>query len=128
MTAAAVLVNLGDREAALYQLELALQEINARQSNEQPEHTLLSVEFHDGWGVSAEITYSGGFGYFDLLPPNLRGDDFEEALHRLALSPAVDLSRLDAIATLPAAPELHARGLVAVATGALARAFAATTE
>lgn len=128
MKIAAVLAKFGGGERALYELELAVQELNAARSQEPIEESLLSVEYREGGGVSAVITYSDHIRYFSLLPPILRGDDVDEAMYRLALSPEMDLNRLGAIATQSGATGLRARGLVAVASGGLARAFGSTRE
>ncbi len=123
MAIATVLAKFDQNEEALRALELALQELNADRSNEKAEESVLSIVYYEGEGFAAKLTDDGQSRFFYLRPPNLRGSSFGQAMSYLALSPETDLNRLDAIASGSFDLRLKTEGLVAVAEGALARAF-----
>ena len=126
----AVLAKCNQDEEALRVLELALQELVPDQSQEETdeEESEYSVTAHPWGGFGVEISDGHSATVQDLHPPNLRGANFEEAVHHLSVSPGVDLDRLDAIVSMAADRRMRALGMVAVATGALARAFNTGTE
>lgn len=127
---AAVLAKCDQGEDAMRALELAMQELSSDQSDgeSEEEESKFLVKTYPWGGFSVEIR-EGDSGHFqNLHPPNLADANFEQAIHRLSSSPEVDLDRLDAVASTAVNPMLRTEGLVAVATGALARAFSAGTE
>ena len=127
---AAVLAKCDQGEEALRVLEIALQELGTDQSRDETEEeeSMVSVTVGPWGGFWVEIT-DGHTGIHQYLHPrNLSDANFEQAIHRLSLSPAMDLDRLDAVASMAVQPRMRAEGLVAVATGALTRAFETVTE
>ena len=127
---AAVLAKCDHGEEAMRVLELALQELIPDQSHEETdeEEPDFLVTAHPWGGFRVEITDGYSSSVQDLHPPNLSGANFEEAVRRLSLSPGMDLDRLDAIVSMAADSRMRAIGMVAVATGALARAFNTETD
>ena len=127
---AAVLAKCDQAEEALRVLELALQELGTDQSHDETEEEefWVSVTPHPWGGFRVVIRDGYGAHSQDLHPHNLAGANFEQAIHHLSLSPEMDLDRLDAVASMAVHPRMRAEGLVAVATGALARAFNTGTE
>ena len=122
---AAVMAKADRSEEAMQVLELALQELGPRESGEDTneEKSGLLVTPHPWGGFSVEITDGYSAIVQDLHPPNLDDATFEGAVHRLSLSPEIELDRLDAIASRAIDARTRAEGLVAVAKGALTRAF-----
>lgn len=127
---AAVLAKCDQGEEALRVLELALQELGTDESRDETEEeeSLVSVTVSPWGGFGVKITDGYTAIHQSLQPRNLSDTDFEQAIHRLSLSPEMDLDRLDAVASMAVQPRMRAEGLVAVATGALANAFNTKTE
>ena len=126
---AAVLAKCDQGEEALRVLELALQELGTDQSRDETEEESMVSVTVSPWGrFWVEITDGHAAVHQYLHPRNLNDANFEQAIHRLSLSPAMDLDRLDAVASMAVQPRMRAEGLVAVATGALAKAFNTETE
>lgn len=125
----AVLAKCDQGEEALRVLELALQELGTDQSRDQTEEeSLVSVTVGPGGGFGVKITDGHTAVHQYLHPRNLSDANFEQAIHRLSLSPEMDLDRLDAVASMAVHPRMRAGGLVAIAAGALANAFNAEPE
>ena len=127
---AAVLAKCDQGEEALRVLEFSLQELITNQSRGEPEEedSVFLVTADPSGGFAVKITDGYSAMSTTLHPPGLNGANFEEAVHHLSLSPEMDLDRLDAVASKAVHPRLRAEGLVAVATGALVRAFNTETE
>ena len=127
---AAVLAECDLGEEALRVLEVALQELGTDQTDgeTEEEESLVSVTAHPWGGFGVKITDGYSSLHRDLHPRNLAGANLRQAIHRLSLSAEMDLDRLDALASMAVQPRMRAEGLVAVATGALARAFKTVTE
>ncbi len=126
---AAVLAKRDQTEEALGALEFGLQGLNTDRSNEKIGELVVSVTASQDGKLYAETDFDGELIYIDHLdPPNLRDAHFVWTISYLSSSPETDLDRLDAIASKSVDPRLRADGLVAVAKGALARAFDIKTE
>ena len=120
---AAILAECDQPEDALHQLELGLQELNADLPQDETEESVLSIRPSMSGGFVAEITHDGDTRELGLDPRGLRGANFEMAIYRLSVSPKIDLDQLDATASKAVDVRLRAEGLVAIAQGALSRAF-----
>ena len=125
-------------EDALLVLELAVQPTHAEQEHVDQERvdqmhgqspkTATRVRFFEGRGFVAEFTDGQQVRSFDLTPPNLRSFGFEEAIVTLSVLPDMDLDRLDSIVSRSADLKMRIDGLVAVASGGLAKAFTSDTR
>lgn len=127
---AAVLAKCDQGEEALRVLELALQELGTDQSRDETEdeESLVSVTVGHWGEFRVKLTDGYTALHQSLQPRNLSDANFEQAIHRLSLSPEMDLDRLDAVASMAVQSRMRAEGLAAIATGALARAFDSETE
>ena len=125
---AAVLARCDQPEDALHLLELGLQELNTDRPHEETEESVLSIRPYLSGGFTAEITHDGDTRELGLRPPSLRGANFETAIYHLSLSPEIDLDQLHATASKAIDVRLRAEGLVAIAQGALSRAFSTKAE
>ncbi len=120
---ASLLAKCGHHEDALRMLELAVQELNTDRPHEEGEEPAAVVRYHDSGHFAAVITDGERTLYFDLVPLNLRGLNFDQAIVNLSLVPEMDLERLEAVASNPVDLELRIRGLVAFASTVLTRSF-----
>ena len=121
---AGALALTGRIEESLAALELALQEFNAGQNAEKSPDELLAVTVYDSGSVYATATRDNLPRFsFNLLQRQEPISNFAGTVLLHSKSPEPDFDRLEGIVVRAVDPRMRTSGLVAIAEGALARAF-----
>lgn len=123
ISVANILAMCDQLESALHMIEVAMQELNTDRSYEDLDRSVSFITYYGDGGFRTGITDNDQVRYFDLVPPNLRGYNFEKSIATIAMSPDMDLDRLESIMDRSVNENLRIGGLVAVASGVMSRAF-----